>query len=123
MARRKLLNFPIIAFQRAHLHTLNDQLSINTYEVAFWVWILNNQSLDYIEKHNIGDKFQYSTTVDNVVYNQQENNFNVTTTHNKEQSSSIFDYVVVATGRFSWPHEPTFKGEETFTGQVIHAHG
>ena len=122
MDHRKPSNFPTIASQKEHLHTLNDLLSINIFEVPTLVRVIYVENLEYIEKYNIGDKFQYSTTVDNVVYNQEENTFTVTTTHNKEQSSATFDYVVVATGHFSWPHEPKFKGEETFTGQVMHAH-
>ena len=33
-----------------------------------------------------------------------------------------FDYVIVATGHFSYPHDPHFEGEETFPGKYVHGH-
>lgn len=79
-------------------------------------------NLDYIEKYNIGDKFKYSTTVENVTFNENEDNFTVVSKTNGEETTKVFDYVVVATGHFSWPHNPSFNGEETFPGKVMHAH-
>ena len=77
---------------------------------------------DYIAKYNIGDKFKFNTSVDTVAYNETDATFAVTITTEGVQTKKTFDYVVVATGHFSWPNEPSFKGEETFLGKVMHAH-
>ncbi|MGO1247640.1 MAG: NAD(P)-binding domain-containing protein, partial [Oceanisphaera sp.] len=39
-----------------------------------------------------------------------------------QQETEEFDYVVVATGHFSTPNMPYFKGLELFPGRVLHAH-
>ena len=79
-------------------------------------------------KFNIGHKIHYSTTVESVVFNDHQHNFTVTTsftrykeTESAQQKFTDFDYVVVATGHFQWPHEPYFQGEETFDGKIIHS--
>ena len=40
----------------------------------------------------------------------------------KVTSSSDFDYLVVASGHFSYPNMPTFPGLDTFNGRILHAH-
>merc|ERR1711990_716891 len=76
---------------------------------------------DYIDKFVKGT-FKFSCKVQDVKFNADENNFNLTWEEAGETHSEIFDYVVVATGHFSVPNDPKFKGEETFTGKYIHAH-
>ena len=39
-----------------------------------------------------------------------------------EKSSETFDNVIVATGHFTYPHDPHFEGQETFKGKIIHSH-
>ena len=75
-----------------------------------------------MEKYNIGDKFEYSTEVEQVTFNETEENFTVVSKSEHGQRTKVFDYVVVATGHFSWPHNPSFEGEETFPGKVVHSH-
>ena len=82
----------------------------------------NKKVSDYIEKYNVGDKFEFSTTVDNVTFNENEDNFTVVSKSNGAVKTRIFDYVVVATGHFSWPDSPSFEGEETFPGKLMHSH-
>ena len=48
------------------------------------------------------------------------NSFKVQTTKTAtgEVINETFDYIAVATGHFSVPHDPHFDGEETFTGNA-----
>ena len=51
--------------------------------------------------------------------------FSVRSFDNVTKTSSCttdFDYLVVATGHFSYPNMPDFPGLDTFPGTVIHAH-
>lgn len=59
-----------------------------------------------------------------VEYDETTEKFTVTVMNHKtgEQETDIFDYVVVATGHFSTPNMPYFKGVEDFPGRVLHAH-
>jgi len=36
--------------------------------------------------------------------------------------TEIFDYVVCASGHYSFPNYPSFEGFDTFQGRVLHAH-
>ena len=60
--------------------------------------------------------------VKDVKFNAAENNFNLSWEEAGETHSEIFDYVIVATGHFSVPNDPKFKGEETFTGKYRTVH-
>ena len=77
---------------------------------------------DYIEKFKLGDKFKFNCMVENVEFNEEKKRFNLTWSQGGYRSISEFDFIVVATGHFSIPNNPAFKGEETFTGKYIHAH-
>ena len=83
---------------------------------------------DYIDgrvrRSNVKEKVQFSTAVRWVEYNREEDNFTVTVENLKSQttSSSEFDRVIIATGHFSFPNVPDFKGIETFPGTLHHAH-
>ena len=33
-----------------------------------------------------------------------------------------FDYLAVATGHFSYPNNPTFENEKSYTGEILHSH-
>jgi len=84
--------------------------------------------LDYIKgrliKSNFRDKIKFKTPVRSVVYNKEDDNFTITShdLKNDQVSSEIFDYVVCASGHFSTPNVPTFKGLDKFGGRVMHAH-
>ena len=84
--------------------------------------------LDYIKgrliKSNFRDKIKFKTPVRSVVYNKEDDNFTITShdLKNDRVSSEIFDYVVCASGHFSTPNVPTFKGLDKFGGRVMHAH-
>ncbi len=83
---------------------------------------------DYIEgrikKSNARDYIRFNTTVRWVNYDEQTRQFTVILDDLKQNRtySEVFDYLVVASGHFSTPNMPYFKGIETFNGSVMHAH-
>ena len=84
--------------------------------------------LGFVEKYNLEKLFRFNTQVENVTYNEKNRKFTVDVNDMNQfrdtdgKKSNTFDYVVVATGHFSWPENPKFEGEETFPGQIIHSH-
>ncbi|MFD1881534.1 NAD(P)-binding domain-containing protein [Paracoccus pacificus] len=83
---------------------------------------------DYIEgrvkKAGVRDWIRFSSPVRNVEYDPDTEKFTLTV-HDLEKDSVYkeeFDWVVVATGHFSTPNVPYFKGFERFNGRVVHAH-
>jgi len=78
----------------------------------------------YIDHMKIRQKFHVSMNVIKMKFNDKTKQFHVKTenTATKQILDEIFDYVAVATGHFSMPHDPHFKGEESFKGKYIHAH-
>ncbi|MCG2760586.1 MAG: NAD(P)/FAD-dependent oxidoreductase [Candidatus Delongbacteria bacterium] len=83
---------------------------------------------DYIEgrikKSNARDFIRFDTTVRWVSYDEDSRQFTVILDDLKlnKTYSEVFDYLVVASGHFSTPNMPYFKGIESFTGNVMHAH-
>ena len=67
---------------------------------------------------------RFETAVRWVDYDEDTRQFSVTTAHlpTGADSTEVFDYVVVASGHFSFPNFPDFEGIETFHGPVMHAH-
>ena len=83
---------------------------------------------DYIQgrviKANVRDKIRFNTAVRNVEFSDETDTFAVTA-HNLTDDQSYteeFDYVVVATGHFSTPNVPDYKGFSHFNGRILHAH-
>lgn len=83
---------------------------------------------DYIEgrikKSNAKDYIRFDTTVRWVSYDEDSQKFTVILDDLKinKTYSEVFDYLVVASGHFSTPNMPYFKGIEGFGGNVMHAH-
>lgn len=77
-----------------------------------------------IKKSNAKNYIRFNTTVRWVEYLEKENQFKVILDDLKEDRTyeEIFDYLVVASGHFSTPNMPYFKGIENFPGAVMHAH-
>ncbi|MGD2172943.1 MAG: NAD(P)/FAD-dependent oxidoreductase, partial [Gammaproteobacteria bacterium] len=83
---------------------------------------------DYIEgrvkKAGVRHWCRFNTPVRHVSYDEGTGMFHVTA-HDLEKDveyTEEFDHVIVATGHFSTPNVPYFKGFETFNGRVLHAH-
>lgn len=83
---------------------------------------------DYIQgrirKSNARQFIRFHTTARWVDYIEDRKQFRVVLDDlkNNETYEEIFDYLVVATGHFSTPNQPYFKGIENFLGTVMHAH-
>lgn len=83
---------------------------------------------DYIEgrikKSSAREYIRFDTTVRWVSYDDDTKKFTVVLDDLKinKTYSEEFDYLVVASGHFSTPNMPYFKGIETFSGNVMHAH-
>ncbi|QCU77075.1 NAD(P)/FAD-dependent oxidoreductase [Citricoccus sp. SGAir0253] len=83
---------------------------------------------DYIDgrvrRTDVRDRVRFSTAVRWVQYDPERDAFTVTVEdlRSRETSSSVFDQVIVATGHFSYPNVPGFRGIETFPGTLHHAH-
>lgn len=83
---------------------------------------------DYIKgrvvKAGVRPYIRFNTTVRGVTWDEASGTFEVTA-HSYDDDrtySETFDYVVVASGHFSTPNVPYFKGFESFAGRVLHAH-
>ena len=83
---------------------------------------------DYIEgrvkKADVRNQIRFSTTVRNVSFNEETNQFEVTVKNlvKDDEYTENFDYVIVASGHFSTPNVPEFKGFDSFPGRILHAH-
>ncbi|KIA88100.1 NAD(P)-binding domain-containing protein [Kaistella jeonii] len=77
-----------------------------------------------IKKSNARDYIRFDTCVRWVNFDEDTKKFNVILDDlkiNKTYSEEL-DYLVVASGHFSTPNMPYFKGIENFPGTVMHAH-
>src|SRR3972149_1375074 len=86
--------------------------------------VLWNYIKGRVEKAGVRDKCRFRTPVRLVEYSEKTGKFPVTA-HDLLKDhvySEVFDYVVVASGHFSTPNVPYFKGFDTFGGRVMHAH-
>jgi trimethylamine monooxygenase len=83
---------------------------------------------DYIEgrvkKADVRDWIRFNSLIRWVDYNEDAGNFTVTV-HDQIKDSTYkedFDHVICASGHFSTPNVPFYKGFDTFNGRVLHAH-
>lgn len=83
---------------------------------------------DYIQgrinKSNARDFIRFDTVVRWVSFDEETQKFTIVLDDlkNNKTYEEVFDYLVVASGHFSTPNMPYFKGIENFPGNVIHAH-
>lgn len=83
---------------------------------------------DYIkgraEKAKIKHLVRFNTVVQHVRYDEHNKKFTVAAEDYKNQRHYVeeFDYVIVATGHFSTPKVPVYKGFDQFHGRILHAH-
>ena len=81
---------------------------------------------DYIigraKNGNLKKYIRFNTIVTNIKFNGTK--FEVAYLNKKENkfSSEEFDNIVVASGHFSVPYIPEYKGMETFPGRIMHSH-
>ena len=77
-----------------------------------------------IKKNKVREYIRFDTTVRWVNFNEETKKFEMVLDDLKinKTYTEVFDYLVVASGHFSTPNMPYFKGIENFPGQVMHAH-
>ncbi|TYB78504.1 NAD(P)-binding domain-containing protein [Bizionia myxarmorum] len=77
-----------------------------------------------IKKNNVRDYIRFDTTARWVSFDDESQKFTVVLDDLKidKTYSEEFDYLIVASGHFSTPNMPYFKGIEEFPGSVMHAH-
>ena len=68
--------------------------------------------------------FTIAINFDHLKFDKESKKFTVNSENLKtnEKSCETFDNVIVATGHFTYPHDPHFEGQETFEGKIIHSH-
>lgn len=86
--------------------------------------VLRDYIMGRVEKSGVRDYIRFNTAVHWVDYSEDTGKFTVTVKDLKQNElvAEEFDYVVAATGHFSTPNAPYFKGLEQFPGRVLHAH-
>lgn len=86
--------------------------------------VLKDYIMGRIDKQDIRKYIRFECPVRWVTFDDETKMFTVTVMNHKtgEQEVNEFDYVVVATGHFSTPNMPYFKGLEDFPNRVMHAH-
>lgn len=83
---------------------------------------------DYIEgrikQSNARKHIKFNTVARWVDYDEESKTFRVIFDDlaNNRTFEEVFDYLIVATGHFSTPNMPYFKGIDKFPGAVMHAH-
>jgi len=77
-----------------------------------------------VEKTAAREWCRFRTAVREVIYSESSGKFTIIA-HDLGKDhvfSEEFDHVINASGHFSTPHVPYFKGFEAFNGRVLHAH-
>lgn len=83
---------------------------------------------DYIkgraEKSDVRKYVRFNTVARHTIYNEQSQEFTLTVEDLTTGATTdhVFDKLVVSTGHFSTPAVPEFKGINSFSGEVLHAH-
>jgi trimethylamine monooxygenase len=84
---------------------------------------------DYLQgrwkKADVRKYIKFCHIVKDVCYNPKTDDFTVLVKdleNDRVMDGERFDYVIVASGHYSVPHAPYFKGIEKFPGRVAHAH-
>ncbi|MCY0906685.1 NAD(P)-binding domain-containing protein [Arthrobacter sp. H14-L1] len=77
-----------------------------------------------VEKSDVRKYVRLNTVARHTSYNEDAQEFTLTVEDLSTGTTEthIFDKLVVATGHFSVPSVPEFRGIKTFPGEVIHAH-
>lgn len=86
--------------------------------------VLHDYIMGRLEKSNARKHIKFNHAVHGVEYSEETEKFTVTVMNHVDDrvESNEFDHVIVATGHFSTPNVPHFKGIDRFPGRVLHAH-
>lgn len=84
---------------------------------------LRDYLLGYTKHHKIDhNNIRLSTCVKTVVYHEDTKKFEVTAQDAMNHYKETFDHVIVASGHFSTPNSPDFKGLDQYSGLTLHSH-
>ena len=75
-----------------------------------------------VEKAGVRDWITFETVVRRVEAKDGKFAVTVKDLPNDQESTEVFDHVICASGHFSTPNVPEFKGFDSFQGRVLHAH-
>ena len=82
--------------------------------------------LDYIlgraKKSDIRHLIKFNMSIESVEHKNDKFNVKIWNKKDNHVFSEVFDYVIVASGHFSVPHIPEYKGVHSFPGRIIHSH-
>ena len=86
--------------------------------------VLYDYIIGRVKKAGIRDWIRFNSPVRHVTYDDASGKFTIIVKDNlkDEEYSEEFDNVIVASGHFSTPNVPEFKGFDSFNGRVLHAH-
>jgi trimethylamine monooxygenase len=86
--------------------------------------VLYDYIIGRIEKAGVRNLIRFNSPVRHVTYDDASGKFTIIVKDNlkDEEYSEEFDNVIVASGHFSTPNVPEFKGFDSFKGRILHAH-
>lgn len=86
--------------------------------------VLKDYIMGRLNKQDIRKYVRFNCPVRWVTFDKSTQKFTVTVMNHQtqQQETEEFDFVIVATGHFSTPNMPYFKGLDQFSGRLLHAH-
>ena len=84
--------------------------------------VLYDYILGRAKKADLKKYIKFNTTVVKATFNGDQFEISSLNKKNNTISTSNFDYLVVATGHFSVPYIPEYKGMKSFPGRILHGH-
>ena len=75
-----------------------------------------------IENSGVRNQIRFNTTVRRVTYDGASRLFTVVSTCDNSETTEKYDYVICASGHFSFPNVPEWPGFDKFEGRILHAH-
>ena len=86
--------------------------------------ILDYLDTRYRKNPKIREKIKFNRVVKNGSYDKKKEKFIVKSFCNisKKEYENEFDYLICASGHFSYPNLVSYKGIEKFTGRILHSH-
>ena len=84
--------------------------------------VLHDYILGRAKKANIKKYIKFNTTVINLEPIKNQFKLNSKNKSNDKILTEVFDSVIVASGHFSTPYTPEYKGMNNFQGRILHSH-
>ena len=75
-----------------------------------------------IDNSGVRHQIRVNTTVRRVTYDELKDEFTVISICEGKEAIETYDYVICASGHFSFPNVPEWPGFEKFEGRILHAH-